>query len=98
MRVWRYAWVLLVFPAIAQAWWNDDWSYRKQLSVDSVAAQLSGGVSEAPVLVRLHTGNFSYFHDLKPDGADLRFIANDLFHLLLKLFGSYYLSGGFPQP
>ena len=75
--VWRYALALLVFPAIAQAWWNDDWNYRKQLSVDSVAAQLSGGVSDALVLVRLHTGNFSYFHDLKPDGADLRFIAND---------------------
>ncbi|MBI3774780.1 MAG: DUF2341 domain-containing protein, partial [Gammaproteobacteria bacterium] len=32
---------------------------------------------DLPVLVRLHTGNFSYFSDSKPDGSDLRFIAAD---------------------
>ena len=30
-----------------------------------------------PVLVRLHVGNFGYFADTKPDGADVRFIAGD---------------------
>lgn len=60
------------FPAIAQAWWSDDWQFRKQLTVNAtVTAQ------NLPVLVRLHTGNFSYFHDLKADGADLRFVAGD---------------------
>jgi biopolymer transport protein ExbB len=66
-----------LLPSLAQAWWNDEWNFRKQLTVDGAAAQLNGGVSEAAILVRLHTGNFGYFHDIKPDGTDLRFIAGD---------------------
>lgn len=62
---------------MAQAWWNDSWNYRKQLDADGAAAKLGSAVSDAPLLVRLHAGNFGYFHDLKPDGADLRFIAGD---------------------
>ena len=33
-------------------------------------------MARAPVLVRLHTGNFD-FADFKKDGADLRFVAGD---------------------
>lgn len=71
--------ILMCVPAMASAWWNDDWSFRKQLTVDTSAtgANLQESVDEAPVLVRLHTGNFSYFLDTLKDGADIRFIAAD---------------------
>lgn len=62
----------LVIPAVSQAWWNDDWNFRKQLTVNA-----SASAQNIPVLVRLHTGNFNYFHDLKADGGDLRFVAAD---------------------
>ena len=65
----------------AQAeWWNKDWAYRKQISLDS-AALTTGGITQAaqnvPVLLRLHTGNFGYFLDVQPKGEDLRFILAD---------------------
>ena len=66
-------------PLIAAAWWNDDWSYRKGLTLDTsvTGANLVESVDEVPVLVRLHTGNFGYFLDMLKDGSDLRFIAGD---------------------
>lgn len=68
--------------AVASAqgeWWNPDWAFRKDLSVDitgRVAADAAPLV-EFPVLLRLHVGNFGYFGDTAPDGADLRFVAAD---------------------
>ncbi len=76
-RFYLSVFLLLAFPALAQAWWNEEWSFRKQITVDGAAAQLGGGLSEVPVLLRLHTGNFGYFQDMKADGADLRFVAGD---------------------
>jgi biopolymer transport protein ExbB len=72
----------LLGPAFAQAagtWWNQDWNFRKEISVDLSAsgANLTGSAADVPVLVRLHLGNFGYFGDTKPDGSDLRFIAAD---------------------
>ena len=63
----------------AQAWWNNDWSYRKEITLDltPTGADVPGSVSDAPVLVRLSLGNFQYFADTKPDGSDLRFLAAD---------------------
>ena len=34
-------------------------------------------MADAPVLVRLHAGNFAYFLDAQMDGSDLRFVASD---------------------
>jgi biopolymer transport protein ExbB len=70
---------MLLVPAVAHAWWNDDWDFRKQLTLDTsvTGADVKGAVSNAPVLVRLHTGNFPYFTDAKPDGSDIRFVAAD---------------------
>ncbi|MFN0317277.1 MAG: DUF2341 domain-containing protein, partial [Burkholderiales bacterium] len=53
------------------AWWNKDWINRNKVSIASTAA-----VADAPVLVRLHTGNFP-FADAKVDGSDVRFVAGD---------------------
>ncbi len=62
----------------AQAWWNDDWSMRKQITVDtsSTGANITDAIGSAPLLVRLHAGNFR-FASAKPDGSDLRFIGGD---------------------
>lgn len=71
---------ILLLPLSAQAsWWNDGWAYRKQLTVDTtdVGAGLTENQRNMPVLVRLHTGNFSYFLDIQPKGEDIRFVAGD---------------------
>jgi biopolymer transport protein ExbB len=70
--------VLLPLSAGAHAWWNGDWSERAKFSLDAgpAGADLKTGLSQVPVLVRLHTGNFD-FAKAKPDGADLRFVAAD---------------------
>ncbi len=71
--------VLLLVPVLAQAWWNDDWSYRKAISIDTGpgGANLPVEVDDVPVLIRLHTGNFSYFLDMADDARDLRFMSED---------------------
>jgi len=76
------AWLMLVIllpPATALAWWNDDWDYRKQIRFDlsPSAADTSETLSNVPVLIRLSAGNFSYFSDASSDGSDLRFVAAD---------------------
>jgi biopolymer transport protein ExbB len=71
--------LLLLLPAISHAWWNDEWNFRKEITLDlSVAgANIAASPAEVPVLIRLHLGNFGYFADTKPDGSDLRFVASD---------------------
>jgi biopolymer transport protein ExbB len=69
----------LLVSVPAAAWWNDDWGYRKPISIDTTpaGADLTNAVPEAAVLVRLHLGNFAYFTDTLPKGEDLRFVAAD---------------------
>ncbi len=71
--------VFLLIPMSAQAWWNDQWSYRKQITLDTSAtgANIADPLENVPVLVRLHTGNFGYFLDMQPKGQDIRFMAAD---------------------
>lgn len=67
-----------VLPATAQAWWQDDWHYRKQIAVDTTpqGAAINQDLGRTALLVRLHTGNFT-FDGVKEDGSDLRFVAAD---------------------
>ncbi|WP_085656507.1 DUF2341 domain-containing protein [Pseudomonas sp. B11(2017)] len=67
-----------VLPATAQAWWQDDWHYRKQIAVDTTpqGAGIPQALGRTALLVRLHTGNFT-FDGVKEDGSDLRFVAAD---------------------
>jgi biopolymer transport protein ExbB len=60
-------------------WWNKDWPYRKQITVDASAtgSNIAGSPENVPVLVRLSLANFQYFNNLKPDASDLRAIAAD---------------------
>lgn len=64
--------------APANAWWNDEWSLRKKITVDASAsgANVTDPIGTTPVLIRLHVGNFR-FSSAKDDGSDLRFVAGD---------------------
>jgi biopolymer transport protein ExbB len=63
-------------PAAAAGWWQADYAYRTKINLNAQAAGVTGDVARAPVLIRLHTGNFD-FADVKADGSDLRFVAGD---------------------
>ncbi|HEY0330260.1 MAG TPA: DUF2341 domain-containing protein [Rhodopseudomonas sp.] len=67
-----------LLPAQAKAWWNDDWQLRKKITIDASAsgANITDPIGSAPVLIRLHVGNFR-FGSSKEDGSDLRFVAGD---------------------
>lgn len=70
---------LLLACSNASAWWNADWAYRKAITLDTTAAAIgtTSDLADAPLLLRLHTGNFTHFLDLGEGGADLRFVAGD---------------------
>jgi biopolymer transport protein ExbB len=69
----------LLFPVLALAWWNDDWVSRRQITVDAAAtgADIQETLSDVPLLVRLHAGNFGYFSELAENGRDFRFLKDD---------------------
>ncbi len=62
----------------AQAWWNKDWNYRKPVAVDTTASgvNVSGAIGRTVVLVRLHSGNFTFTEALD-NGADIRIVDGD---------------------
>lgn len=62
----------------AMAWWNPDWSHRMNVGINTAASgvAIAGAADNVPVLLRLHTGNFS-FVDAKADGSDIRIVAGD---------------------
>ncbi|HEX8058713.1 MAG TPA: DUF2341 domain-containing protein [Novosphingobium sp.] len=68
--------VLVSTPALA--WWNKDWAYRKQVTVDTTASgvNVSGAIGRTVVLLRLHSGNFTFTDGLE-NGADLRIVDGD---------------------
>ncbi len=80
--VWRRGWLLLALlalaPSQASAWWQTDWSYRKQITIDTTpkGADIAQPAGRVPVLIRLHSGNFS-FGDTLDNGNDIRFIGSD---------------------
>ena len=64
--------VLLSFSLNSLAWWNEDWATRKKITLTHPAAE----VTDAPVLIRLHTGNFDFLA-ANENGSDIRLIAGD---------------------
>jgi biopolymer transport protein ExbB len=78
----RALFLLLVWftwlPGAANAWWQNDWSYRKPITIDAgpKGANVTEASGRVPLLVRLHSGNFQ-FDGLQDSGADIRFVAAD---------------------
>lgn len=69
----------LIFPLVSQAWWSEDWAFRKEIKIDTspTGGDIATPVNDAQVLVRLHAGNFGYFMDVQPKAEDIRFIDSD---------------------
>jgi biopolymer transport protein ExbB len=64
--------VLCTFSLSSHAWWKDEWTTRKKITLISP----SGEVTDAPVLIRLHSGNLDFL-SANDDGSDLRLVAAD---------------------
>jgi biopolymer transport protein ExbB len=85
---WRRGWLLLALLALAPtqalAWWQTDWSYRKQITIDTTpkGANITAPAGRVPVLIRLHTGNFS-FGDAQDNGNDIRQQFGSTFRIFL---------------
>lgn len=79
LRLAAIAAALLSTAGTAQAWWDTAWGYRKSVTVDTSAtgADVATPLSAVPVLVRLHTGNFTHFLDVTERAGDIRFLASD---------------------
>jgi biopolymer transport protein ExbB len=71
--------IALCSPALAKdAWWNDAWTSRKKVTIDTTTtgAGVTEPIGTSAVLLRLYDGNFS-FDTATENLADLRFIAED---------------------
>ena len=64
--------------AQTQSWWNDAWTVRKKIIVNTTGdgGAIAGPIGSAPVLIRLFDGNFK-FDSAKDDGSDIRFVDSD---------------------
>ncbi len=69
-------WALLLLPLTANAWWNEEWTVRKKITLDTQAAGITAETTSVPVLLRLSTGNFDFL-TANDNGSDLRFVAED---------------------
>ncbi|MBN9788379.1 DUF2341 domain-containing protein [Pseudonocardia sp. TMWB2A] len=67
----------MVVATPAAAWWNDGWTERRAVTLDSgTVAGVKEGLQRQPALIRLHNGVLD-FSKVKADGSDLRFVAED---------------------
>ena len=64
--------------ALSPVAYPSEWAHHKKLSFDTTVGgtEILEDVTQLPLLVRLHSGNFT-FSEAKPDGSDLRFFADD---------------------
>ena len=70
---------VVALSATANAWWNDEWTVRKKVTIDTTDKGVEmpdAPGATIPVLIRLHDGNFK-FDNAKEDGSDLRFVSAD---------------------
>lgn len=69
----------LCFSVNAFAWWNEEWTQRKEIVINTTAAgaNTQAPVTDVPALVRLSSGNFPQFLNLLDNGADFRFVSGD---------------------
>lgn len=57
-------------PEAGASWWNEDWHYRKKLTID--ATKIDADLTDFPVAVILTTSNFTYAN-AQSAGQDIRF-------------------------
>ncbi len=71
--------LLTLMPAVASAWWNDEWGFKKKITLDVQKLKQDGVTipEDAFALIRLHTGNFVNFLELAEQGKDIRVLADD---------------------
>ena len=67
---------LALMPGLSHAWWNKDWDTRKKITLNTAQIGTREALTKVPVLVRLHTGDFD-FGNVKENGGDIRFVAED---------------------
>jgi biopolymer transport protein ExbB len=69
------AWITLF--GSAQAWWNNDWTLRKKITIDTgpTGGVITDLIGTTSILIRL-SGDFN-FEAAKQDGSDIRLIAGD---------------------
>jgi biopolymer transport protein ExbB len=67
---------IFAFTGSAKAWWNDHWTLRKKITIDTSATggAITDSIGTSPVLIRLSDFNFGAARD---DGSDIRIIAGD---------------------
>jgi biopolymer transport protein ExbB len=78
-RVFLIIAIFLIFCGLASdanAWWNEDWQFRRPLNLKPDQAGVPAGVTGLPLLVRLHMGNFD-FANAAEGGKDLRIVAGE---------------------
>ena len=70
--------LLAVLPLAAQAWWNEAWTQRTRITLNTGAegVRTAEPLTQVAVPVRLHSGNFDFLA-ARADGADLRVVAGD---------------------
>jgi biopolymer transport protein ExbB len=69
---------VLSLPCAALAWWNDEWTIRKKITLDTTptGSAIADPIGTTALLIRLHDGDFQ-FANAKDDGGDIRFVAED---------------------
>ena len=72
IRTLLLAFVLCTFSLSSHAWWKDEWTSRKKVTL----ASPPGEIEDAPVLIRLHSGNFDFL-SANENGSDLRLLSAD---------------------
>ncbi len=79
MKRMAFLFMLAALSSAAQGWWSPEWTQRKSITVNTTGtgANTQQVLSEVPVLVRLHSGNFPRFLNVRDGGADFRFVAGD---------------------
>jgi biopolymer transport protein ExbB len=60
------------------SWWDKKWQHRQKIAFDTTdkGANIKENLTDAPILVRLHAGNFA-FANAREDGSDIRFVSAD---------------------
>lgn len=70
--------LLLASQTLSMAWWNELWTARTPVTLDTTQTgfEITTPAGDSLVLLRLHQGNFD-FTSAREDAADLRFVSGD---------------------